>query len=725
MQPSLSGIKITLLNSTSIHNQQEYFFDSRVDYVVIGCDAERCHIPLPQDLHHRGIGAEHLALRRSLGRYQLDLNTDHYVEVNSRRPVEDMEITGINTFLLGSNVRLRVEVVDARPLVKPPSKKMLQAGAISQRNKRAIVITSLLIVMLGAGLVWQQLRLQLVDGKLQVSDQGIKAVALTLEGHADKFAVLELKKEEMSPALIADVSRSVYQVIVRSRNGGETPAGTAWVTDGGRLATNAHVVEGFAKLKSGEQLLVRSPESPYTSHVVTQVILHPGFNQYQQLWREYLPVQKGSRTLEVMRGPTPADVALIEVDNAEALAPPLNLASRAELESLSPGQRIAFAGYPSERLLPSALKNPVPIVHQNEILRMTDFFMVRQESDNHLIHHGLPITGGASGSPIFNASGKVIGLVSSGNFIFDDKGRTVNAANINFGQRLDFLHDLLEQPVEQLQNRYLAAWQAGLRQFDSGPQASLDELYQRMVQIFGVGKSARSSELTNTLTGSPTSLQTAQESLDVSQKGIYLITLKSRYPGSKLEVEHQNPAVATLYQVPTDMAPMIAQRLLLVSHPGSVSAKVTLSVPTDEISDDYEYTIKSEYWPIDATQAGTQLVTHMLQEKQQPHQKVVTLLEQKNITELQEIQELYATATAIEITRPGIYVFAAYPLGEGDVDSILLDAAGKGLQKDQSKNPISMLMYDVKQVPATFTYLSVSPTSVARDVVVTALVEED
>lgn len=90
--------------------------------MVIGSDAERCHISLPADLHHRGIGAEHLALRRRLGRYQLDLNTDHHVEVNSHRSVEDMEINGTNTFCLGSNVRLRVEVVDARPPVKSSGK---------------------------------------------------------------------------------------------------------------------------------------------------------------------------------------------------------------------------------------------------------------------------------------------------------------------------------------------------------------------------------------------------------------------------------------------------------------------------------------------------------------------------------------------------------------------------------------------------------------------------
>ena len=67
---------------------------------------------------------------------------------------------------------------------------------------------------------------------------------------------------------------------------------------------------------------------------------------------------------------------------------------------------------------------------------------------NKLIRHDLGATGGASGSPLFNKNGQVIGLVNAGNIIkvieFTKNGkptivRSPNAVMINFGIRVDLL----------------------------------------------------------------------------------------------------------------------------------------------------------------------------------------------------------------------------------------------------------------------------------------------
>ena len=49
-----------------------------------------------------------------------------------------------------------------------------------------------------------------------------------------------------------------------------------------------------------------------------------------------------------------------------------------------------------------------------------------------LLQHDLPATGGASGSPIVGASGRVVALLNAGNLFMVNGDRVPNAALINF-----------------------------------------------------------------------------------------------------------------------------------------------------------------------------------------------------------------------------------------------------------------------------------------------------
>ena len=52
------------------------------------------------------------------------------------------------------------------------------------------------------------------------------------------------------------------------------------------------------------------------------------------------------------------------------------------------------------------------------ISALTDVFMCKAEpEDRLLIQHSVPVTGGVSGSPLIDASGKVIGIVNGGNTV--------------------------------------------------------------------------------------------------------------------------------------------------------------------------------------------------------------------------------------------------------------------------------------------------------------------
>ena len=101
---------------------------------------------------------------------------------------------------------------------------------------------------------------------------------------------------------------------------------------------------------------------------------------------------------------------------------------------------------------------------------LTDVFMCRADDakDQLLIQHTVPVTGGMSGSPLVDGSGKVVGIVSGGNtdnFVNEvtvpkggdqaantkpsdknkfeiDKMRIPSAALVNFAQRIDLLEAL-------------------------------------------------------------------------------------------------------------------------------------------------------------------------------------------------------------------------------------------------------------------------------------------
>src|SRR5260221_3032312 len=119
------------------------------------------------------------------------------------------------------------------------------------------------------------------------------------------------------------------------------------------------------------------------------------------------------------------------------------------------GTPVATAGYPTEEIAGSdaQLIGATPELHLGTITGLTDFFFLPSD-DGHrqLIHDDLPSAGGASGSPIVNTKGHVVALLSAGNSFLMPKiaglpFRIPNAAQINYGQRVDMLKQLVDETV--------------------------------------------------------------------------------------------------------------------------------------------------------------------------------------------------------------------------------------------------------------------------------------
>src|SRR5690606_28555022 len=97
-----------------------------------------------------------------------------------------------------------------------------------------------------------------------------------------------------------------------------------------------------------------------------------------------------------------------------------------------------------------------------------DYFNIRRKDGmNQLVQHDVGATGGASGSPMINAEGEVVAVLSAVNFIFLNNGeiRIPSGASINFAQRADLVEELVEGTAADRLPTYEAQWREALQLF--------------------------------------------------------------------------------------------------------------------------------------------------------------------------------------------------------------------------------------------------------------------
>jgi hypothetical protein len=126
---------------------------------------------------------------------------------------------------------------------------------------------------------------------------------------------------------------------------------------------------------------------------------------------------------------------------------------------------------------------------------LTDVFMCRTDPAHRLlIQHSVPVTGGASGSPLIDPSGKVIGLVNGGNTTVmkseesaTSKMRMPSAALINFAQRVDLLRKLAEGQAKDELSQDETYWNKTAAQFDDYFQVAVKAFEDLAHQRYKVG----------------------------------------------------------------------------------------------------------------------------------------------------------------------------------------------------------------------------------------------
>ena len=131
------------------------------------------------------------------------------------------------------------------------------------------------------------------------------------------------------------------------------------------------------------------------------------------------------------------DVAIMEIIGYTDCY--FDIASKEDLYNLKVGTQIASAGFPMEGLSDLNLNAPEASYAIGTIKKMTNF---KNEADspenNRSIFHTIPAAGGASGSPIFTADGKIIAVLWGGAVTgISATARIGSSAMQNYAVRID------------------------------------------------------------------------------------------------------------------------------------------------------------------------------------------------------------------------------------------------------------------------------------------------
>ncbi len=415
-------------------------FPDDTDRIVIGRNPARCQVLFSQRTRH--VGYEHCALSRVLGRYRLVLNGEDEVYVDGAVATDGDE--------LPAKCLLRLGRRGPRLALERSSKGRLGESRVLETRRARFATTF-------AALRWHRIVITLT---LLVALAGLMGSLHALKQEA------RLDGLHASDAMLQRAAPSVYRTLVREDDGSEHGGATAFVVAPGTLATNVHVADRFERLGAGTKMLVRSGGADPQTHEVLSVVLHPGEQQFEELWKAHR-----RRTGE--QGPSgrtagACDVALLRVAEDADLGPALPLANDGVLMRLRPGQPVAYIGYPSENLLfgGSRIQAPVPQVQRGNITALTSVLGEPGSfEESLLVQHSCPGAGGASGSPVLDAAGRVVAILNAGNhWHFGMGGRTPSAALVSFAQRIDLLRELLDGTAADRQPARTDSWRVRLEE---------------------------------------------------------------------------------------------------------------------------------------------------------------------------------------------------------------------------------------------------------------------
>ena len=435
-------------------------FGDDIEQIKLGRDPQQCQVVLPPD--QTMVGREHCTITRGSGRYFLEMGPDRAVRLNGQLVEGGCALPMAGELQLGpsgpklsytwqKNAGLEAttpQQIDPEEIARRESRPVRETELEAQASTaRRNVVGGLVATLFVVAIVFLILQTRVAE----VSEQARGGV----DRLEQKYAQLANDTDELQAAL-QNAADSTYLVIYQKDDGSELGFGTAWAVAPSTLATNAHVAEKFNEIGGRATMLIRSASRNGADPVdipVRGIELHPGYGEFAELWKGYVPVRFNAvKDMERVRSAgSGCDVALLTVADDAPLGPPLRLADRESQAALAAGEAVGYIGYPMENMAVEGvnLQRPTPQMQFGRLTAITTDFNTSEDEAmpgrlNTLLQHSLPATGGASGSPMLNERGEVVGMLSAVNFAMLGNRRIPTGVGVNFAQRANLVSELID-----------------------------------------------------------------------------------------------------------------------------------------------------------------------------------------------------------------------------------------------------------------------------------------
>ncbi len=554
-------------------------------------------VPFPEDM--AAVGHDHFAIKREAGAYRFVINPRHRVYLYGKDAIDGQELATAEEVHLGTPAGPRLLLEPSRTggatiIATEAQGRSAALPEIARSTARwTHVLGGLLAVALLGGLFayWN------------LSDQVQPIYASAASG--TDFS-----------AIIAKYQNSVFLVDEVDAAGNSHGGATAWVVqlrDGSKaFATNAHVGGMLAEArKAGLRLVVRSPDASHREYEITDAIIHPAYSAFNAMVDDASKQANSGMLRQVELSPA-YDVAILIPNSQDGLPAPLPLARDNALATLHAGEPIAFIGYPAENLVSFDVGAPTPTSQVGIITSVRNFFLTADGGPAQLIEHSLPSAGGASGSPIFDAHGQVIALLSGGNNIASKDGRIPNAALVNFAQRVDLLRDVIDDKAAGQLDADKAMWADAVARWNRAPDA-VAAVYAKSFED-SEGKLATFSR--QAATGAPDPLfdKRSAQTFDfaLADNTRYLVTAytPAHKPLRIVVYDADNPSTIVDTTVHVADGP-----LTVVEIPSGTPEKVRIAVISESVDDEHKpdtapVPFKLDvYWPVGKPPPGNTQVS--------------------------------------------------------------------------------------------------------------------
>ncbi len=272
---------------------------------------------------------------------------------------------------------------------------------------------------------------------------------------ANRVTALESQIADWS-GVVSSLRPSVYAVLLWSFDNEDwssewfTFVGTGFAVDGITFVTNAHIVDALVEFSDELGAFNQKYGTDIQGWWTMAQARTDGLSIVSSFWTIDYYWLHPEWDPDNLNSP---DVGLLQTSDIGfgSIERHVTLATNSEVYRLRVGAPIATLGFPGE-LQGGETEDisPIATFKNGTISALRPPYQgdTYTSRDTYIIQHNLDLSGGTSGSPIFDARGRVVAINNAGiDVIFDIGGRQarVSQAALGFGIRADKIRELLNQ----------------------------------------------------------------------------------------------------------------------------------------------------------------------------------------------------------------------------------------------------------------------------------------